>query len=160
MQALGDHCSEMEQRAAAAERQLIKLKLLHYLAERIGEQMEAVVTGVEEFGLFVQGVQLPADGLIAIESLPKDTYQYDAQAYSLVGFRQGNQFQMGDLLLVEVKRVDLEQRKLDFELVKIIRQPGKTQPLKKKKSKPPARKSGKQESSSRKTPHRGKRKRR
>jgi ribonuclease R len=160
MQALGDHCSEMEQRAAAAERQLVKLKLLHYLAERIGEQMEAVVTGVEEFGLFVQGVQLPADGLLAIESLPKDTYQYDAQAYSLVGFRQGNQFQMGDLLLVEVKRVDLEQRKLDFELVKIIRQPGKSQLVKKMKSKPPTRKPGKQESSSRKTPRRGKRKRR
>ncbi len=59
---LGQHCSDREQRAEAAERELIKVKLLTYLSQRIGEEMDAVVTGVEEFGLFAQGIELPAEG--------------------------------------------------------------------------------------------------
>ncbi len=159
LQSLGDHCSEREQRAAAAERQLVKLKLLVYLAERIGEQMEAVVTGVEEFGLFLQGVELPADGLLPTESLPEDSYRFDAQGYRLVGHRQGNQFRMGDLLQVKVKRVDLDRRELDFELVKILSQPGGTDAVKPKKDRGATKqKSNKQ--GGRKDGRRGKKKRR
>ena len=132
LQALGDHCSDREQRATAAERQLVKLKLLVYLADRIGEQMEAVITGVEEFGVFVQGVELPADGLLAVASLPEDSYRFDAQGYSLTGFRKGNQFRMGDLLLVEIQRVDLDRRELDFGFVKVLRQPGQPRATRKK----------------------------
>jgi ribonuclease R len=159
LQALGDHCSDREQRAAAAERQLVKLKLLVYLAERIGEQMEAVVTGVEEFGLFLQGVELPADGLLTTESLPKDTYRFDAQGYSLVGHRKGNQFRMGDLLQVKIKRVDLDRRELDFELVKVLRQhgdPGRAEPGNSRGVK----KEGHKKQSGRKDNRRGKKKRR
>ena len=58
----GEHCSEREQRAEGAERELTKLKLLLYMSSHLGEQMDAVVTGVEEFGLFVQGTKLPAEG--------------------------------------------------------------------------------------------------
>ena len=60
--ALGQHCSDREQRAESAERDLTKIKLLAYLSQRIGEEMDAVVTGVESFGLFVQGIELPAEG--------------------------------------------------------------------------------------------------
>jgi ribonuclease R len=66
---IGGHCSDREQRAEAAERELIKVKLLTFLSNRIGEQMEAVITGVEEFGLFTQGIELPAEGLIRTETL-------------------------------------------------------------------------------------------
>ena len=111
------HCSRREQRAEAAERELTKLKLLHYLSERIGEEMDAVVTGVESFGLFVQGIELPAEGLIHVDSLQDDYYRFDRAAHTLSGHRSGNTFRLGDLLRVAVARVDLERRELDFRLV-------------------------------------------
>src|ERR1700744_2180329 len=66
---LGEHCSDRERRAEAAERELTKVKLLNYLSTRIGEELAGVVTGVEEFGLFVQGTPLPAQGVVPVLSL-------------------------------------------------------------------------------------------
>ena len=114
---LGRHCSDQERRAETAERELTKLKLLHYLSERIGQEMEAVVTGVENFGLFVQGIELPAEGLVHIDSLSDDYYQFDRAAHTLSGHRLGNSFRLGDRLRIRVARVDLERRELDFRLV-------------------------------------------
>ncbi|HUG67502.1 MAG TPA: ribonuclease R [Pirellulaceae bacterium] len=113
---LGEHCSEREQRAASAERELIKVKLLTYLSSRVGEQMDAVITGVERFGLFACGRELPADGLIHISSLQDDTYQFDADTHSLVGRRAGNSFRLGDLIRVEIAHVDVDRRSLDFRI--------------------------------------------
>jgi ribonuclease R len=124
LESVSQHCSEMEQRAAVAERTLTKLKLLNYLANRIGEELPAVVTGVEEYGLFVQGTEIPADGLLRVDSLPKDSYRFAAETYSLTGFRKGNQFRLGDRLQVKVMRVDVDRRELDFRLVKVLEQPG------------------------------------
>ena len=121
---LGDHCSHREQRAEQAERELIKLKLLNYLSKKIGMQMEVVVTGVEDFGMFVQGVELPADGLIHVTSLGDDRYHYDARAHMLSGHRPGNQFRLGDLLLAEIARIDLDQRELDFRMVRKLDRSG------------------------------------
>ncbi len=114
---LGEHCSEREQRAERAERELIKVKLLAHLAERIGERMEAVITGVEPFGLFAQGVELPAEGLVSIQSLLDDIYDYDADSHSLTGRRAGNRFQLGDPIQVEIARVDVDRRTLEFRIV-------------------------------------------
>jgi ribonuclease R len=114
---MGRHCSDREQRAEAAERDLTKLKLLAYLSNRIGEEMEAVVTGVESYGLFVQGVNLPAEGLIRVETLADDRYFFDRASHTLSGHRLGNSYRLGDLLRVAVARVDLERRELDFRLV-------------------------------------------
>ena len=113
----GEHCSEREQQAEAAERELTKLKLLSYLSNRIGEEMDAVITGVESFGLFAQGVRLPAEGLIHVDALSDDYYRYDRTTHSLFGYRSGNQFRLGNLVRVAVARVDLERRELDFRLV-------------------------------------------
>lgn len=115
---LAEHCSDREQRAAEAERELKKIKLLGYMQKRIGSQLDAVVTGVEDFGLFVQGVDLPAEGLLPLEGLGDDYYQFDSESYSLAGHRKGNQFRLGDRLRVEVVRVDIDRRELDFRLVK------------------------------------------
>ncbi len=115
--ALGRHCSDREQRAEAAERDLTKIKLLAYLSERIGEQMDAVVTGVESYGIFVQGIELPAEGLVRVESLRDDYYRFDRAAHTLAGHREGNSYRLGDRLRVAVARVDLERRELDFRVV-------------------------------------------
>jgi ribonuclease R len=114
---LGEHCSERERLAESAERELVRVKLLDYLSSRIGEQMDAVVTGVERFGLFVQGVELPAEGLIHVDALVDDFYSYDRATHSLTGRRAGNMFRLGDLLRVAVARVDVDRRELDFRLI-------------------------------------------
>jgi ribonuclease R len=114
---LGEHCSEREQRAEAAERELTKLKLLIYMSNRIGEQMDAVVTGVEEFGLFVQGIKLPAEGLVHVTTLADDYYRFDRRSHTLTGNRSGNSFRLGDMVHVEVARVDIDRRELDFRIL-------------------------------------------
>ena len=109
--------SDREQRAEAAERDLTKLKLLAYLSDRIGEEMDAVVTGVESYGIFVQGIKLPAEGLVRVETLSDDYYRFDRATHTLAGHRAGNSYRLGDLLRVAVARVDLERRELDFRVV-------------------------------------------
>jgi ribonuclease R len=139
---LGQHCSDREQRAAAAERDLTKLKLLAYLSDRVGEEMDGIVTGVESFGLFVQGLELPAEGLIHADALADDYYFFDRTTHTLSGRRHGNRYRLGDRLRVAVARVDLERRELDFRLVeskprgkakKESRKPEKTKPRKRRR---------------------------
>jgi ribonuclease R len=125
MVVLGDHCSDREQRAEAAERELKKVKLLTYLSKRIGETMEAVITGVEDFGLFAQGVELPADGLIHVNTLDDDHYRFDSATHSLAGYRSGNRYRLGDLVRVEIAHVDIDRRQLDLRLVKRTGHAGK-----------------------------------
>jgi ribonuclease R len=114
---LGEHCSERERRSEAAERELTKVKLLDYLSTRIGTTLEAVVTGVEEYGLFVQGLELPAEGLVHVTSLADDFYRYDRRSHTLAGHRSGNRYRLGDPVFVSVARVDVDRRELDFRIV-------------------------------------------
>jgi ribonuclease R len=114
---LGEHCSDRERRSEAAERELTKVKLLDYLSSRVGLTLEAVVTGVEEFGLFVQGVDLPAEGLVHVTSLADDFYRYDRASHTLSGYRSGNQYRLGDAVQVAVARVDIDRRELDLRIV-------------------------------------------
>ncbi|MFZ5833480.1 MAG: ribonuclease R family protein, partial [Planctomycetota bacterium] len=120
MVVVGKHCSDREQRAETAERELTKLKLLGYLSHRIGMEMDALVTGVESYGMFVQGVELPAEGLVRADSLADDFYYFDRDSHTLTG-RRGKVFRLGDLLRVQVARVDLERRELDFRLAEVKR---------------------------------------
>lgn len=139
--ALGEHCSERERRAEAAERELTKLKLLRYLSDRIGEEMNAVVTGVEEFGMFVQGLQIPAEGLIHISSLQDDYYRFDRASHTLTGNKANNQFRLGDVLRVTVAHVDVDRRQLDFRLMERVSKGHKpAKPKRKRKSSEPPRK--------------------
>jgi ribonuclease R len=132
LQKWGQHCSETEQRAEQAERELIKLKLLNFLSDRIGMELEAFITGVEVFGVFVQGLELPAEGLLPLENLPTDHYDYDGVTRTLQGRRDGNEFRLGDRLTIVVHKVDPDRRQLQFALK------GKIQtPLGDKKSKRP-----------------------
>lgn len=114
---LGEQCSELERRAEAAERELVKLKLLHFLSDRVGSELDGVVTGVQRFGLFVQGIELPAEGLVAVNDLPDDRYRYDRASHTLSGHRPGNAFRLGDRIRVRVLKVDLDQRTLELAAV-------------------------------------------
>ncbi len=119
---LGEHCSKMERRAEAAERELIRLKLLTYLSERIGEEMEVIITGVADYGFFGQAEKLPVEGLVHISTLSDDYYYYEEATHSLIGSRTKRTYQLGDRVAVEVVRVDLQRRQLDFR----VSRPSKT----------------------------------
>lgn len=114
---LGLWCSMTERRAQDAERELIKLKLLTYLGERIGEELEATITGVEKFGLFCTGIAIPAEGLIHISTMGDDHYDYDDRSHTLIGRRNNQTFRLGDRLRVTVAKVNLAERKLEMRLV-------------------------------------------
>lgn len=115
--ALGDHCSRMERRAETAERELVKVRILTFLSRRLGERFDAVITGVADYGFFAQVEQFPAEGLVHISSLVDDYYHFDEAGHALEGGRTGRRFRLGDRVKVEVARVDLPKRMLDFRLV-------------------------------------------
>ena len=113
-----EHCSDRERRAEQAERELVKLKLMNFLSQHIGKQLYAVITGVEDFGMFVMGVKLPAEGLIHISSLNDDHYRFDRRTHSLSGNQRGNDYRLGDRVVVQIARVDIDARQLDFRMVR------------------------------------------
>jgi ribonuclease R len=116
---LGSHCSMTERRAERAERDLVKIKLLTYLEQRIGEQMEATITGVDRFGFFCRGTEIPAEGLVHISSLSmNDHYEFDRAAWALIARGSGAMYRLGDKVRVEVAHVDVDRRELNFKLVK------------------------------------------
>lgn len=116
---LGKHCSDQEKRAADAERDLTKLKLLNFMVDKVGQKMTAVITGVEAFGIFAQGIEIPAEGMIPVANLPADTYQYDRGTRTLTGFKDGNEYRLGDQIRVKVAVVEPDMRTLEFEIVGI-----------------------------------------
>jgi ribonuclease R len=114
---LGDHCSDREQRSTEAERELNKVKLLNYFADKIGTEMNGYITGVESFGLFVTGSDIPAEGFIPIAALTDDYYRYDRAGHVVHGLRSGNSYRLGDPVRVAVAAVDVDLRQLDFRLL-------------------------------------------
>lgn len=114
---LGEHCSKMERRAEAAERELVKVKLLTYLSERLGLEIDAIVTGVADYGFFAQGETLPVEGLVHVSTLPDDYYYFEEATHTIIGQRTRRGYQLGDKVRVKVVRVDLNRRQLDFRVL-------------------------------------------
>jgi ribonuclease R len=114
--ALGVHCSKTERRAEQAERELIKVKLLEYMSGRLGAVLEAIVTGVADYGFYAQVENLPVEGLVHVSTLPDDYYSFDEDAHSLIGRRTGRRYRLGDRVRVQVVRVDVQRRQLDFRV--------------------------------------------
>jgi ribonuclease R len=115
---LARHCSNAERKAEKAERELVKVKLLTYLEDKVGLEMPANITGVERFGLFCQGVEIPADGLVHITALDRDDhYDFDEATFSLVARRSGRRYRLGDRVRVKIMHVDIDRRSLDFAIM-------------------------------------------
>jgi ribonuclease R len=113
---LAEHCNRTERRAEAAERELIKIKLLTFLATKVGVVLPAVIVGVEDFGFFARLVELPAEGLVHVTSLGDDYYYLESGTHTLVGRRSGRRYRLGDRALVKIVRVDVDRRELDLLL--------------------------------------------
>ncbi|MDA8362014.1 MAG: ribonuclease R [Gammaproteobacteria bacterium] len=117
MRALGEHCSFAERRADEATRDVIRWLKAEFMQERIGEEFEGVVSGVTAFGLFVELAQIYVDGLVHISVLGNDYFHFDPSRHLIAGERTGRQYRLGDYVRVRLLRVDLDEVKLDFELV-------------------------------------------
>jgi ribonuclease R len=111
---LAEHCTRTERRAEAAERELVKVKLLTYLESRIGETFESIIIAVEDFGLFCRVVELPVEGLLHITSLADDYYYLEPETHTLIGRRSGRRYRLGDRIKVRIARIDVDRRELDL----------------------------------------------
>jgi len=108
--------SRREVVAQEAERDSVRLHQLLWLRERIGEDFDGIVRGVENFGLFVELPSVLADGLLPVAELPDDRWTYDARAWTLTGLNSGRSFRVGQPIRVNLLRADLENRQVDFRL--------------------------------------------
>ena len=114
---LCDHSSKMEQLAANAERASIKYKQVEYMKERLGQIYDGVISGVTEWGIYVELAQNKCEGMIPIRELDDDYYVFDEKNYCITGRRKGKKFQLGDEVVVKIARADLDKKQLDFALV-------------------------------------------
>ncbi|MEM6980882.1 MAG: VacB/RNase II family 3'-5' exoribonuclease [Planctomycetota bacterium] len=115
---LGHECSDAERNAAQAERELVQLKLLHFLKKKQGETLEAVISRVFADGLHARCLKLPVDGFVPVTTLPRDQYRFERRGQMLIGFKAGHQFRLGDQLIVRIGKVDLQDRQLYLEVIK------------------------------------------
>jgi ribonuclease R len=117
METLGSITSAHERRAEDATREVEAWLKCQYMLDRVGEEYPGIVTGVTSFGLFVQVPELQIDGLVHVTSLHNDYYRHNPSRHQLVGERSGRTYGLGDALLVQVQRVDMDTRRIDFRPV-------------------------------------------
>lgn len=111
------HCSAMERLASDAERDSIKFMQVKFMEKHLGEEFEGVISGVAEFGFWVEIPENGAEGLIKLRDLMDDSYQYDAKNHAVYGQRHGRKYQLGDRVKIKVMKANLIQKQLDFKIV-------------------------------------------
>ena len=115
-EALCEHSSAMEQLAASAERASVKYKQVEFMNERLGQVYDGVISGVTEWGLYVELNENKCEGMVPIRDLDDDYYEYDEKNYCLRGRRKKHVYSLGDAITVRVARANLEKKQLDFAL--------------------------------------------
>ena len=111
---LGEHCTTAERRSEAAEDELREVLILEFLATKIGEDFDGVITGVTSFGVFVQSMQFLIEGLVRLEDLGDDWWEVDPKAGMVTGERTGKRYRLGDMLQVRIANVDQAKRQLNL----------------------------------------------
>ena len=114
---VADECSQSERRAADAERELVEWKKVKFMAERVGDDFDALVISTTKFGVFVELTDLFIEGLVPIDTLPGDQYTYHENARKIIGKRTRREFSIGDRVRVVLDRVDANERKLQFSIL-------------------------------------------
>ncbi len=115
---LCEQCSDMEQTAASAERASIKYKQVEFMSERLGEEFEGTISGVTEFGIYVEVTENKCEGMIPLRDLDDDYYEFDERNYCLRGRRYHHIYNLGDTVKIQVARADLYRKQLDYKLVR------------------------------------------
>jgi ribonuclease R len=132
---MGRHLSEMERRADEAERELTEWKKVRFMADKLGEVFAGYVTGVQAFGLFVELDEIYVQGLVHVSSMTDDYYVFNEKAHALKGENTRKVYRLGDKVEIQVVRVDLERRQVDFALVDVLQRAAAGA----RKGRPPAR---------------------
>jgi ribonuclease R len=121
------HSSDMEKLAADAERASIKYKQVQYLTDKVGQEFDGIISGVTEWGIFVELIENHCEGMVRIRELRDDAYYFDEDNYCLRGRKFGKVLTLGDKVRIEIKRADLVKKQLDFALVEILEEDKKEQ---------------------------------
>lgn len=132
LEKLGEHCSMTERRADDATREAIDWLKCEFMMDKIGQDYDAIISGVTSFGFFAELSEIYAEGLVHISTLPDDYYQFDPIKHELRGERAGKRYRLGDKARIKVARVDLDERKIDFVLVEDEKTVAKKKAKKKK----------------------------
>jgi len=119
-QRLCDDSSEREIEAAEAERASIKYKQVEYMQEHIGEVFDAIISGVSEWGVYVEEINTKADGMVKLRDMKDDFYELNEKLYAIVGKKTGKKYSLGDKIRVKLIASDQERKTLDFQLVQTI----------------------------------------
>jgi ribonuclease R len=114
------HTSERERRADDAERELLQWKKVRFMADKVGDEFHGYITGVAPYGLFVELIEHFVEGLVHISSMADDYYRFNEQQHMLRGENTKRMYRLGDKVLVQVVRVDMERRQVDLGLVEIL----------------------------------------
>ena len=115
---LCEHCSAMEQLAASAERASIKYKQVEFMSDKLGQVFEGTVSGVTEFGLYVEINENKCEGMVPLRDLDDDYYEFDERNYCLWGRKYHHRYSLGDTVQVKVAKANLEKKQLDYALVR------------------------------------------
>jgi ribonuclease R len=151
MLVLGEHCSMTERRADEATRDAVDWLKCEYMLDKVGQEYDGIVTSVTNFGLFIELKDIYVEGLVHVTALQNDYYHFDPKAHRLVGERTRKIYRLGDPVQVTVVRVDLEERKIDFELAGVVGK-GKGEERGGEAPAPKKKRSGKKRPRSRKKP--------
>ncbi|MEK7840741.1 MAG: RNB domain-containing ribonuclease, partial [Pseudomonadota bacterium] len=116
MKVISAHCSKTERRADEATRDVVRWLKAEYMMEHIGGEFDGIISGVTNFGIFVELANIFIDGLVHITALGNDYFQFDQALHQLIGERSHQKFRLGDAVRVKVVRVSLEEARIDFEL--------------------------------------------
>jgi ribonuclease R len=118
MVALGEHCSSCERRADEATRDVVNWLKCEYMMDKVGDVFPGIISAVTSFGFFVELVDIYVEGLVHVSNLAQDFFKFDPSSHQLIGERTGMRYRLGDSVQVKVVRVDLDEKKIDFELFK------------------------------------------
>ncbi|MCF8387160.1 MAG: RNB domain-containing ribonuclease, partial [Bacteroidales bacterium] len=110
------HSSEMERKAQEAERDSVKYKQAEYLLDKIGQEFEALISGVSKWGVYAEIIGNKCEGMIRLKDLEDDFYYLDEDNYRVIGQRYGYTYKLGDQIRIRVKKIDLSRKQMDFEL--------------------------------------------
>ena len=111
------HCSEKEKIASQAERDSIKYMQVKFLKNKVGKVYDGIISGVTEWGLYVEITANKCEGLVKISSIKNDHYIYNEKTYSIIGYRTKKSYQLGEKVRIKIQRADLEKKQMDFILV-------------------------------------------
>jgi ribonuclease R len=125
---IAEHSSFTERRADEAERELVDWKKVRFMADKVGDVYEGIVTGVTSFGLYVELIEYFVEGLVHISTLADDYYLYNEDIHSLRGQSTGRTFRLGDTVEVRVARVDIQARQIELAIEGIVAQPRRPRP--------------------------------